>query len=215
MASRPPRIVITGMGALSCLGNNAKDTWAGMREGRSGITPIDLEEFKRWDGQWDVTFAGQVRNWDPAATMDFREAKRVDRFTQLGICAAIEAVAHSGIDFTKEIDERCGTIFGSGIGGIQTIEEGKGVLDAKGPRRINVFTVPRLMPNAVAGGVSIRFGLRGPASTHATACASSGHALGDAVHTMRRGEADVMVVGGAEAAVSPVCISAFSVMKAL
>lgn len=215
MVSRSPRIVITGMGALTCLGNNARDTWAGMREGRSGIAPIDVEEFKRWDGQWDTTFAGQVRNWDPAAAMDFREAKRVDRFTQLGVCAAIEAVAHSGIDFTKEDGERCGTIFGSGIGGIQTIEEGKGILDAKGPRRINVFTVPRLMPNAVAGGVSIRFGLKGPASTHATACASSGHAVGDAVHTMRRGEADVMVVGGAEAAVSPVCISAFSVMKAL
>lgn len=213
--SNHPRIVITGMGALSCLGNNARDTWAGMREGRSGITPIAIEDFKRWDGQWDTTFAGQVRDWDPGATMDFREAKRVDRFTQLGVCAAIECVAHAGIDFAKHDPERCGVIFGSGIGGIQTIEEGKGVLDAKGPRRVNVFTVPRLMPNAVAGGVSIRFGLKGPASTHATACASSGHAIGDAVHTMRRGEADVMIVGGAEAAVSPVCISAFSVMKAL
>ncbi|MFT3686449.1 MAG: beta-ketoacyl-ACP synthase II [Phycisphaerales bacterium] len=210
-----PRIVITGMGAITCLGHNAKDTWAGMREGRSGITPIDLEIFKKWDGQWETTFAGQAQNWDPASAMDFREAKRVDRFTQLGIAAAVECVAHSGIDFAKEDAERCGVVYGSGIGGIQTIEDGKEVLDAKGPKRINVFTVPRLMPNAAAGGVSIRFGLKGPASTHATACASSGHAMGDAVHCMRRGEADVMVVGGAEAAVSPVCISAFSVMKAL
>ncbi|MBY0307109.1 MAG: beta-ketoacyl-ACP synthase II [Phycisphaerales bacterium] len=217
MLTRPSdqRVVITGMGAVTCLGNNAKDTWAGMREGRSGISPIDLEAFKRWDGQWDVTFAGQVRNWDPATAMDFREAKRVDRFTQLGVAAAVECVAHAGVDFSQEDAERCGVVIGSGIGGIQTIEEGKETLDAKGPRRINVFTVPRLMPNAVAGGISIRFGLKGHASTHATACASSGHAIADAVHAMRRGEADVMIAGGAEAAVSPVCISAFSVMRAL
>jgi 3-oxoacyl-[acyl-carrier-protein] synthase II len=210
-----PRIVFTGMGAVTNLGHNARDTWAGMREGRSGITRIQSDEFLKWQGQWDVTFAGQVCNWDPAKIMDFREARRIDRFSQLGIGAAIEAVAHSGIDFSKEDGERCGVVYGSGIGGIATIEEGKDALATKGPTRINPFTVPRLMPNAAAGNVSIRFGLKGPASTHATACASSGHAAGDAVHTMRRGEADVMIIGGAEAAVTPICVSAFAVMRAL
>lgn len=209
------RIVITGMGALTNLGHNAKATWEGMREGRSGISQIDDSAFTKWQGKWDVTIAGQVKGWDVASVMDVREARRVDRFTHLALGAAAEAVTHSGIDFAKENPELCGVIFGSGIGGITTIEEAKDVLEAKGPSRVSPFTVPRLMPNAAAGNISIRYGLQGPASTHATACASSGHALGDAVHTMRRGDADVMIVGGAEAAVSPICISAFSVMKAL
>jgi 3-oxoacyl-[acyl-carrier-protein] synthase II len=210
-----PRIVITGMGAITNLGHNARDTWAAMREGRSGITLIEGDEFKPWAGQWDVTFGGQVKGWDPASVIEFREAKRLDRFTHLGMGAGIEAVANSGVDFTKLDPERCGVILGAGIGGIRTIEEAAITLAAKGPGRLSPFAVPRLMPNAAAGNLSIRFGLKGPSSTHATACASSGHALGDAVHTMRRGEADVMLVGGAEAAVSPICLSSFGVMKAL
>jgi 3-oxoacyl-[acyl-carrier-protein] synthase II len=124
-------------------------------------------------------------------------------------------VADSGIDFSKLDGERCGVVVGSGIGGIRTIEDGTNLLAAKGPDRVSPFTVPRLMANAAAGVISIRFGLKGFASTHATACASSGHAIGDAMHAMRRGDADVMVVGGAEAAVSPICIAAFNAMKAL
>jgi 3-oxoacyl-[acyl-carrier-protein] synthase II len=209
------RIVITGMGAVTNLGHNAADTWSAMRDGRSGISLIDLEEFKPWAGKWATTFGGQVKGWDVTKVIEFREAKRLDRFTQLGVAAGVEAVAHSGIDLAKGDLERAGVIFGSGIGGIITIEEGKDTLLAKGPGRLSPFTVPRLMPNAVAGNLSIRFGLKGPASTHATACASSGHAMGDAVHTMRRGEADVMIVGGAEAAITPICVASFGVMGAL
>jgi 3-oxoacyl-[acyl-carrier-protein] synthase II len=156
-----------------------------------------------------------VKGWDPTARIDPREARRVDRFTQLGVFAAVEAVERSGIDFSREDGERCGVIIGSGIGGIRTIEEGDGILREKGPGRVGPFTVPRLMANAAAGNISIRFGLKGPASTHATACASSGHAIGDAMEYLRRGLADVMVVGGAEAAVSPICVAAFSAMRAL
>lgn len=147
--------------------------------------------------------------------VEHREAKRLDRVTVLGMEAAAEAVKHSGIDFSKEDSTRCGIIIGSGIGGIRTIEEGMMTLLDRGPDRLSPFTVPRLMANATAGNISIRFALRGPSSTHATACASSGHAIVDAIHTMRRGEADVMVVGGAEAAVTPLCIGAFMTMRAL
>jgi len=210
-----PRIVITGMGAITNLGHTAGATWEAMRAGRSGISVIEGDDFKPWAGQWEVTFGGQVKGWDPGTVIEFREAKRLDRFTQLGVGAGIEAVAHSGIDLTKEDPELCGVILGAGIGGIRTIEEGANTLVAKGPSRLSPFTVPRLMPNAAAGNLAIRFGLKGPSSTHATACASSGHALGDAVHTMRRGEANIMLVGGAEAAVTPICLSSFGVMKAL
>jgi 3-oxoacyl-[acyl-carrier-protein] synthase II len=215
--SGAPRIVITGMGALTNLGLNASSTWASMREGRSGITELAGEEFARHAGHWTVKIGGQIRGWDPVATgvCDSREARRTDRFSLLGLGAADEAIRHSGLDLSKEDTERCGVIIGSGIGGIQTIEEGMWVLIERGPERISPFTVPRLMANAAAGNISIKYGLRGPASTHATACASSGHAIGDAMHVLRRGEADVMIVGGAEAACSALCIGSFMTMRAL
>lgn len=147
--------------------------------------------------------------------MEFREAKRLDRVTHLGVGAAVEAVRHSGIDFSKENPEMCGVVVGSGIGGITTIEEGMYTLVERGPDRLSPFTVPRLMVNATTGNISIRFGLKGPASAHATACASSGHAIADAALYIQRGLADVMVSGGSEAAVSPLCVGAFMVMKAL
>jgi 3-oxoacyl-[acyl-carrier-protein] synthase II len=207
------RVVITGYGALTDLGNSAAATWEAMREGRSGIKPIDLSNFDDFEG-WTVRIAGQVRDW----TCDFlehREAKRVDRCTLLGMGAAEEAVRHSGLDFSTGDPTRRGVVVGSGIGGIQTIEDGVVVLHSKGPGRLSPFTVPRLMVNAVTGNLSIRFNLQGPASAHATACASSGHAFGDAAGYIRRGHADVMLVGGAEAAVTPLCIGAFMVMRAL
>jgi 3-oxoacyl-[acyl-carrier-protein] synthase II len=214
--SRPRRIVVTGFGALTNLGHSAADTWASMREGRSGVSHVEGEDFRRYsDSKWDVTIAGQIKGWDPVSVMDAKEARRLDRFTQLGIGAAVEAVAHSGLDFAKEDQERCGVVVGSGVGGIGTIEHGMYNMMEKGQDRINPFTVPRLMANAAAGNISIRFGLRGPSSTHATACASSGHAIGDAMHFLQRGWADVMLAGGAEAACTPLCLGAFMVMKAL
>jgi len=210
-----PRIVVTGLGAVTNIGLDAAATWAGMREGRSGISKIDGGQFARYKDTWTVRIAGQIKGFDPATRIEFREAKRLDRFTQLGVCAAAEAVDNSGLDFTKLDGDRCGVVVGSGVGGIQTIEEGLVTMLERSPDRLSPFTVPRLMVNAVSGNLSIRYGLTGPASSHATACASSGHAIGDAINYLQRGWADVMIAGGAEAAVSPLCIGAFMTMKAL
>ncbi len=218
MSARPstgPRIVITGMGAVTNLGHTAAATWSAMREGRSGISAIEGPEFTRGNVDWEVKFGGQVKNWEPAGVLDVREQRRHDRFSQLGLFAAVQAVADSGLDFKTGDPERYGVVVGSGIGGIRTIEEGAIVLAEKGPGRLSPFTVPRLMPNAAAGNISIHFGLQGHCTTHATACASSGHSIGDAMLCMRRGEAEAMIVGGAEAAVSPICVGAFAAMRAL
>jgi 3-oxoacyl-[acyl-carrier-protein] synthase II len=212
-----PRIVITGAGCVTNIGHTAEQVWDAMIRGQSGISRVvDDEGFNRWpESEWPVHFAGAIRGWDETTRLDKREVKRLDRFAVLGISAAIEAVQHSGIDFSKENLERCGVIVGSGVGGIQTIEHGVGVMLDKGPSRLSPFTVPRLMANAATGDLSIRFGLQGPSSTHVTACASSGHSIGDALRIMQRGEADVMLAGGSEAAVSPLCMGAFMTMRAL
>ncbi len=207
------RVVITGYGAVTDLAHSAPGTWEAMREGRSGIATTQLPDFDQFEG-WTVTIAGQVRDWSPDF-LDHREAKRMDRCTLLGMGAAEEAVRHSGLDFHAGDPTTRGIVMGSGIGGIKTIEDGVVVLHNKGPGRLSPFTVPRLMVNAVTGNISIRFNLQGPASAHATACASSGHAIGDAMGYIRRGQAEVMLVGGAEAAVTPLCIGAFMVMRAL
>lgn len=209
------RVVITGFGAVTNLGLDATSTWASMREGKSGISLIESELFAKYKDTWTCRIGGQIKGFDPTKRMEHRDAKRVDRFTQLGVAAAAEAVEHAGIDYAKEDTERCGVVIGSGIGGIITIEEGLVTMLERSPDRLSPFTVPRLMVNACTGNVSIKFGLRGPASAHATACASSGHAIGDAASYLRRGLADIMIAGGAEAAVSPLCIAAFSTMKAL
>ncbi len=213
---KPPRVVITGIGAVTNIGLNADATWASMREGRSGISTIEGEDFKRYPPEkWDVTIAGQVKNWDVSSVIEFREAKRLDRVTHLGLAAAVEAAKHSGLDFASIDSTRAGVVVGSGIGGIRTIEDGVYTMVERSPDRLSPFTVPRLMVNATTGNISIRYGLKGPASAHATACASSGHAIADAANMIQRGWADVMITGGSEAAISPLCIGAFMVMKAL
>lgn len=209
--------MITGAGCVTNIGHDAEQVWDAMIRGRSGITTvIEDEGFRRWGKEhWPVQFAGAVRGWDETSRLDKRDVKRLDRFAVLGISAAVEAVGHSGIDFSKENPERCGVVVGSGVGGIQTIEQGVYLLNEKGPSRISPFTVPRLMANAVSGDLSIRFGLQGPSGSHTTACASSGHSMGDALRIMQRGEADVMIAGGSEGAVSPLCLGAFMTMRAL
>jgi len=209
------RVVITGIGAVSPLGPTASHAWEAMRDGRSGISPLEGPDFDAYEGQWRARVAGQVKGWDPTDHIDPREAKRLDRSTQLAVAAVAQAVAHAGIDFASCLPERCGAAIGSGVGGISTIEEGHGLLLERGPRRLSALTVPRLMVNASAGNVSISYGLRGPATATATACASAGNALGEAVETIRRGRADVMIAGGTEAAITPLCVGAFQAMRAL
>lgn len=210
-----PRVVITGIGAITNLGQTAKATWSGMREGRSGISHFKGAEFDKFAGKWAVKIAGQIRDWSPGDWIDVREARRLDRFALLGLGAAVEAVKSSGVNFAGEDPERCGVVTGSGVGGIITIEEGTYQMLERGPDRLSPFTVPRLMVNACTGNISIMYGLQGPATAHATACASSGHAISDAMDMLRSGICDVMIAGGAEAAVSPLCVGAFMTMKAL
>ena len=206
------RVVITGLGAISNLGHDVSSTWEGLKEGRSGIGPITAFE---QDDSWVARIAGEIRNWDPAEKLDRGEIKKTDRFAQLGLWAAIEAMENSGLDWEQGDEYRRGVVIGSGVGGIQTIEHFAGVLQEKGPKRLSPFTVPKLMVNAAAGNVSIRFNLKGVNSAPATACATGGHALAEAYMFIASNQADFILAGGAEGAVSPVCVSSFSAMKAL
>ena len=206
------RVVITGLGAVTDVGHDVPATWKSLTEGRSGIGPISTF---RQDADWPVRFAGQVREWDPTTVIEARETKRMDRFCQLGLAAATEAARDCGMDFTTGDPYRRGVAIGSGVGGIDTIETHHLKLLETGPRKVSPFVVPRLMVNACAGNVSIRFDLRGSNTSTATACATGSHAIGAAYHLIQRGDADVMLAGGAEAAVTPICVSAFAAMKAL
>ncbi|MEC8321648.1 MAG: beta-ketoacyl-ACP synthase II [Planctomycetota bacterium] len=206
------RVAVTGLGAITDLGSDVASTWEGMLSGRSGIGPITAFE---QDDEWTVRFAGEVDDLDSSHCVDVREAKRMDRACLLGLVAAEEAAMVSGIDFQSGDHSRRGVAIGSGVGGIITIEVGLEKLLKTGPRKINPFTVPKLMVNACAGNVSIRHCLRGTNIATATACASGGHSIGAAFHSIQRGDADVMLAGGTEAAVSRLCIGAFAAMKAL
>ena len=210
------RVVVTGAGAVTPLGPDAGSTIDAMQRAESGIDTITGSYFNEWpQDQWPVRIAGQCKEFDPTTKLEGREAKKLDRFTQLGVHAAIEATEHSGIDFKQGDPTRRGVIVGSGVGGIQTIESMARVLFEKGPGRLSPFTVPRLMGNAISGDLAIRFNLEGPSDTHVTACASAGHSMAGALSVMRDQLTDVMIVGGSEAAVSPLCIGAFMNMKAL
>ncbi len=210
------KVVITGMGAVTNIGADTPSTWDAMVRGASGIGPVDNPDFEQWgEDQWAVRICGQIRDFDGSGRVDPRAARKLDRAAVLGANAAIEAVESCGLDFTTGDHTRRGVIIGTGIGGIGTIIDAYNVLLQKGPRRINPFTVPKLMANATSGEVSIRFNLQGPSTSHATACASSGHSMGDAFRIIARGEADVMLAGGTEAAINPLCLGAFMTMKAL
>lgn len=206
------RVVVTGLGAVTNVGTDVPAFWAALTEGRSGIDWITCFE---QDDQWLVRIAGEVRDWTPPETLDHRELKRMDRFAVLGMAAAEEAAQDCGIDFMQGDQFRRGVVIGSGVGGILTIEEGHTRLLRGGPRKLSPFTVPKLMVNACAGNVSIRHKLRGANSATSTACATGGHAIGTAFDLIRYGKADVMFAGGAEAAISPLCVGSFASMKAL
>jgi 3-oxoacyl-[acyl-carrier-protein] synthase II len=213
MASTPKRrVVVSGLGAVTDVGADVPTMWHALLEGKSGIGPIT--SFEQND-QWTVRIAGQANDWDPSRCIDHREVKRMDRFCAMGVCAADEAVADCGLDFSAGDPYRRGVVIGSGVGGIATVEQGHSLLLKTGPRRISPFTVPKLMVNAAAGNVSIRHDLRGVNSATATACATGAHAIGNAWHLIQRDEADVIIAGGAEAAITPLCIGAFAAMKAL
>jgi len=205
------RVVVTGMGAVTSLGCKVEELWQRILAGQSGIH--NLQCFDTAD--YKVKFGGDVHDWSTDGYVDAKDAKRIDRFTQFALVAAIDAVNESGIDFSKEDPYMCGAIIGSGIGGLNEIEEQERRLILKGPDRVSAFTIPKLMLNAASGQISIRFGLRGPNYAVATACASATNAMGDAFKAIQYGDADVMVTGGAEAAITPIGVSGFSNMRAL
>ena len=203
---------MTGLGAVTDLGNDVESTWNGMIAGRSGISSITAFE---QDEDWSTRFGGEVKDLDSSHVVDVREAKRMDRVSLLGMVAAEEAALDCSIDFKSGDAFRRGVAIGSGIGGIITIEVGYRKLLRTGPKKISPFTVPKLMVNACAGNVSIRHNLKGANTATATACATGAHAIGSAFQMIQRGDVDVMFAGGTEAAVSMLCVGSFGAMKAL
>ncbi|HEU4395540.1 MAG TPA: beta-ketoacyl-ACP synthase II [Planctomycetota bacterium] len=205
------RVVVTGIGAVTCLGLDARSTFAGLLEARSGIGPITRFDAK----DYGTRFAGEVRNLDPTTVLEAHEARRLDPFTLFAMAAAKEALGDSGLDMAKEDATRVGCIVGVGIGGLTDIEAQHQVLLERGPRRVNPFFIPKIMMNAAAGQISIRYGFQGPNYATASACASSAHAVGLALKAIRWDEADVMLAGGSEAAITTLGISGFNALKAL
>jgi len=204
-------VVITGLGALTPLGNGVPAYWRGLLEGRSGIAPI-----KAFDtAKFDVHFGGEVKDFDPTRWIDEKEAKRMDRFTQLAVAASDEAVRDAGISWDRCDRGRCGAIIGSGIGGLKELEDQHLRYMNRGPTRISPFFVPKMMMNAAAGHIAIRHGLGGVNFATVSACASSNHAMGMAFRTIQYGDADLMLTGGTEAALTVLGLGGFACMKAL
>ena len=205
------RVVITGMGTINPLGNNVADAWKSVRENACGIGPItgfDTTDFP-------VKLAGEVKGFNPDDTIGKKEAKRMDRFTQLAVAAAVEAVEDSKISFENEDTNRCGVIVSSGIGGLSTIEEEHAKGMEKGFARVSPFFIPMAISNMSAGQIALRFGLHGMCTCVVTACASGNNAIGDAFRHVRDGYADVMVCGGSESCVTELGIGGFASLKAL
>jgi len=205
------RVVITGLGCVTALAESADELFAALCEGKSGISTI--ESFDTRD--YSVHFGGEIKNFDVTKYVDHRESKRMDRFTQLAMAAAHQAVADSGLDFSKEDVSRAGVVVGTGIGGISEIEEQHIRLLDKGPGKVSPFCVPRLMANAASGNIAIQYGLRGPNFCVSSACASGNNAIGEAFANIVCGRSDIMIAGGAEAALTPVGLASFCAARSL
>jgi 3-oxoacyl-[acyl-carrier-protein] synthase II len=208
------RVVVTGMGLITPVGNDVPSAWEALLAGRSGAAPIT--QFDATE-DYDCRFAAEVKGFQVENYLERKEAKRMDRFTHFAMAASQEALRQAGLeDRPAGVDyDRVGVLIGSGIGGIHTFEEQTRIMIERGPKRISPFFVPMFIPDIAAGQVSMRYGLRGPNYCTVSACASSAHAVGDAFRIIGRGEADVMVAGGTEATVTPLTIAGFGNMRAL
>ncbi|HEY6959816.1 MAG TPA: beta-ketoacyl-ACP synthase II [Candidatus Limnocylindria bacterium] len=204
------RVVITGIGMITPLGASVAKTWEGILAGRSGIGPIT-----RFDATGlETRIAGEVRDFDPAEYMDRKEIRRADRFAQLAVATAGQALADAKLEITPETAPRVGVTFGSGIGGVNTIVDNV-LAHAKDPRKVSPFMIPMMIIDMAAGEIAMKYGAKGPNMAHVSACASSAHAVGEATETIRRGQADVMLAGGSEAGLIKVAIAAFNQARAL
>lgn len=205
------RVVISGVGAVTPFGVSADAFWDALIEGRSGVSHVSLFDVS----DFDVRFAAECSSFDPAAHIDRKLAKRLDRFSQFALTACDEAVKASGLDLGKEDPYRVAVVFGSGIGGLSELEEQHARLVDKGPGKVSAFTIPKLMVNAASGNLSIAYGVKGLSIAVSSACASANSAMGEALKLIRSGVADVVFTGGSEAAVTPLALAAFAAMKAL
>jgi 3-oxoacyl-[acyl-carrier-protein] synthase II len=203
-------VVVTGLGMLTSLGNTAEDTWAGLVEGRSGAAKITQFD----PTGYPVDFACEVRDFDVTEYVDFKSARRMDRFTHLALAAARQAEADAGLDIAAEPD-RVGAAVATGIGGLKSFEACVDQLNERGPDRVNPFSIVQIIPNLAAGWVSMELGTRGPLLAECTACAASNMAIGDGLDAIRLGRADVMICGGTEAPVTRVSIAGFGAMRAI
>jgi 3-oxoacyl-[acyl-carrier-protein] synthase II len=207
------RVVVTGMGLVTPLGNDLETTWAGMVAGRSGITTIDAFDPSRLT----VRIAGQVRDFDASHVLDRKDQRRTDRYIQFGLVAAREAMDQAGLPdrLEGELAERTGAILGTGLGGVGTLNEGISTNVTRGPDRISPFLIPMGIPNVGSGQIAINYGMTGPNFATVSACATGGHAVGESFETIRRDDADVMVSGGTEAGIYEFLIGGFAAMRAL
>jgi 3-oxoacyl-[acyl-carrier-protein] synthase II len=205
------RVVVTGLGLVTPVGTDVESSWSALLAGTPGAAPITKFDPQ----QLSVRFACEVKGFDALRYMDRKEARRYDLFAQFALAAAHQAVTQAGLEGKVPDPDRVGVVIGSGIGGMQTYEENCKAYVTKGPDRVSPFFVPMFIPDIAAGLVSIRYGLKGPNYATVSACASSAHAIGDSYNLIRHGQADAMVTGGAEAAITGLTVAAFSNMKAL
>lgn len=206
------RVVVTGLGTINPLGNDVATYWAGLVAGRSGVGPITAFDAS---GQ-EVRIAAEVKEFDPVAYLGAKQARRMDRFSQFALAAADQAIADAGLTFDGSSDNgHIGVIIGTGIGGIKTLLDNMEIMRERGPRRVSALMVPMLMPNAAAGEIAIKYGLRGPAMSLSSACATGTNAIGEAAERIRRGAVEVMICGGSESVMHPLTIAALSNMGAV
>ena len=205
------RVVVTGLGAVTPIGNNVSQYWEGLRSGRNGVSAITLFDASRHA----CRFAAEVKAFDPTGLLEPKEAKRWDRFCQFGVVAAKQAVANAGLTIDAANQHRIGVSIGSGVGGLLMMETQAHVLSERGPDRVSPFCVPMMIPNMATGLTAIALGAKGPSSAVATACAAGSNSIGDAFRLIQLGQADVMVCGGAESAITPLGVAGFASAKAL
>ena len=205
------RVVVTGVGLLTAIGDNTAETWKSLMEVRSGISAIQSFDATAFN----CRIAGEIKNFDPTRFIEKKEVKKMGRFIQLAVGAAEDALSSSGLTVTEENAEQVGVYIGSGIGGFEVIEREHRNLLEHGPRRISPFFIPATIINMASGYISIRTGAKGPNSATATACTTSAHSIGDSYRIIQRGEADVMICGGAAACITPMGIGGFAAMRAM